>query len=176
MKNTKVLWGLVMFLFLAVAGNYYLTFSQLKMAMVDSNKLLDQYKGMLDARAEYAEKAKGWQANIDTLTKELNTSIQAYEKEKGGMTSKERQLNEELINTKGKQLDDYRKAIAQQSQQEDMAMTQRVLDEVNVFLTDYGKAKGYTIIFGATGNGNIIYAKDYIDITDEVIEKLNANY
>lgn len=176
MKQNTLLWIVIGVLTVALGINYYLTMNSGKLAMVDSNKLLEQYKGMQAARAEFASKAKGWQANIDTLGKEFNEVIKKYEAEKSSMSAKERELNEQLIQTKGQQLDDYRKAIAQQSQQEDATMTQRVLDEVNVFLTDYGKAQGYDIIFGATGNGNIIYTKETIDITEEVIEKLNGNY
>jgi outer membrane protein len=42
---------------------------------VDSVKLLNEYKGMVEARAAYQKKAGTWQANIDTLTAELQASI-----------------------------------------------------------------------------------------------------
>ena len=176
MKNNNLLWIITILMAVALGVNYYFTFQSGKLAMVDSNKLLEQYQGMINARSEFAVKAKGWQSNIDTLVKEMNMAVQKYQADRPSMTSKEIELNEQLLDSKRKQLTDYQNAISQQSQQEDGVMTQRVLDEVNSFLTDYGKDQGYDVIFGATGAGNIIYTKDYIDITDEVIEKLNASY
>ncbi|MCP4458675.1 MAG: OmpH family outer membrane protein [Cytophagales bacterium] len=176
MNNSKSIWIIMVLIAVALGVNYYFTFQSGKLAMVDSNKLLQHYQGMINARNEFAVKAKGWQANIDTLAKELNTSMEEYQSDKPSLSSKEKELTEQLIQSKSKQLVDYQNAISQQSQQEDGIMTQRVLNEVNTFLTDYGKSQGYDVIFGATGGGNIIYTRDYIDITDEVIEKLNASY
>ena len=67
---------------------------------VDSNRLLNEYQGMVDARVEYQKKATSWKANIDTLQNEVTRSIMDYEKEVGKMTAKEKKLSQELIRTK----------------------------------------------------------------------------
>lgn len=154
---------------------YFQFLAPAKVVYVDSNKLMESYEGMKAARQQFQQKATQWQANIDTLRSELERTIQKYEADKAGMTTKERSLNEELINTKQKQFIDYQKGIQQQSQQEDYQMTEQVLVEVNAFIEEYGKKNGYTMILG-TGNGNIVYAKDALDITEKLTEALNANY
>jgi len=55
-------------------------------------------------------------------------------------------------------------------------MTQTVINDINDFVKDYGKNHGYPIIFGAGGNGNIMYAEEASDLTGEVLEGLNAQY
>lgn len=55
-------------------------------------------------------------------------------------------------------------------------MTADVVNEVNAFLKEYGEEKGYTIIMAATEYGNIAYADEDLDITDEVLERLNKQY
>lgn len=161
-------------LLIAILSNFYTPFSS-KIVYVDSGLLLDQYQGMVDARADYQKKAGAWQANIDTLQSEVTRAIMDYEKEVSKMTDKEKKLSQELIRTKQKQFQDYQQAIKQQSQQEDGVMTQKVLDKVNAFLQAYGKSKSYKIILG-TGQGNIVYAQDGLDITDEVLKLLNDDY
>lgn len=177
MSNSKILsaWmgGLTVLFFILV----YLHFSSSqKMVYIDSNQLLNGYVGMQDARAEFQQKATRRQANIDTLMSEVQAAIMDYEKESQKMTTKEKELNKELIRTKQRQLQDYQAAMRDQSAQEDQQMTERVLTTVNSFLTEYGKNNNYKVIFGATSSGNIIYADEAINITDEVLVLLNAQY
>ena len=161
---------------LALMLAYFQFANEQKLVYIDSNKLLAEYQGMKDAQAEFQKKSLTWQANIDTLMVEVQRSIMDYEKESPKMTTKEKELSRELIKTKQKQLADYQRAIQEQSAQKDQEMTQQVLVKVNTFLSEYGRSKDYNIIFGATSAGNIIYAEEAMDITDEVLELLNSQY
>ena len=163
-------------LFLALGALYYLHFSAQKIVYVDSARLLNGYQGMVDARNEYQQKTGVWKANIDTLASEVQQSIKDYEKASGGMTKKEKALSQELIRTKQKQLTDYQRAMNEKATQEDSQMTQQVLEQVNAFIKQYGEQKSYRIIMAATDYGNIAYAADGLDITDEVLEGLNKQY
>jgi outer membrane protein len=147
-----------------------------KLVYVDSAKLVNEYEGMKTARAAYQQKATSWKANIDTLTAEVQKQIFAYEKEVSKMTAKEKQLSQELIRTKQKQLMDYQQAMNTQAQQEDQKMTGDVLTQINAYLKKYGKAKGYKIVMAATEYGNIAYADEGLDITADVLVGLNKEY
>ena len=47
---------------------------------------------------------------------------------------------------------------------------------LNTYALDFGKQEGYEIILGTTGNGNIMYAKDSLDITTKFLEFANKKY
>jgi outer membrane protein len=147
-----------------------------KIVYVDSNKLVNGYQGMLDARKVYQQKATTWKANIDTLASEVQQQIFKYEKESPKMSSKEQELSKELIRTKQKQLAEYQQAMNMQAQQEDNKMTSDVLVQVNAYLKKYGEKKGYKIILAATEYGNLAYADEALDITEEVLTGLNNEY
>lgn len=175
-KNTLTIVWLSM-LSAAVLFIFYMQFGKSQeLVYIDNNKLLNNYQGMLDAREVFQSKATVWQANIDTLMSEVQKSIMDYEKESGKMTAKERELNKELIRTKQRQLKDYQVAINEKSGNEDQQITQGVLTVVNTFIEEYGKQNNYKLILGATNAGNIVYAEEFMDITDEVLEQLNAQY
>ncbi|HEY3405550.1 MAG TPA: OmpH family outer membrane protein [Ohtaekwangia sp.] len=175
--NQRFLVGVGVLNFLAiVALSSYLFTRDNKVVYVDSNKLLNNYKGMLDARAAYQQKASAWKANIDTLTSEVQNQIMNYEKESARMTAKERQLSQELIRSKQKQLYDYQQALNTQAQQEDAKMTGEVVTTVNAYIKKYGEKKGYKIILAATEYGNLAYADEGLDITDNILEGLNNEY
>lgn len=147
-----------------------------KIVYVDSAQLINNYQGMHDARKSYEQKASTWKANIDTLGNEVQQFIMKYEKENSAMTAKERQLSQELIRTKQKQLMEYQQAMNTQAQQEDAKMTGEVVSQINAYLKKYGKEKGYKIVMAATEYGNIAYADEALDVTKEVIEGLNKEY
>jgi outer membrane protein len=142
---------------------------------VDSPKLVDEYKGMQSARKAYQEKAVKWKANVDTLAAEVQNEIRKFEKGSKSMSAKERNLSQELINLKQKQLYEYQQAINRQAKEEDDKMTAEVLTQINNYIKKYGAEKGYKIVLG-TANGNIVYADESLDITSEVLEGLNKEY
>ncbi len=175
--SNRILQIIVAITLLAVMGLYYLQFSQKEeLVYVNSSKLINEYKGMLDARKVYQKKSTTWQANIDTLMSEVQSSIKKYEKDSRTMTDKERELSKQLLGTKQKQLVDYQKAIQEQARQEDQAMTTEVIKEINAYLKEYGEAHNYKIILAATDAGNIAYAVDSKDITESVLEGVNKKY
>jgi len=143
---------------------------------VDSLKLISKYKGSKIAKEGYEKKIVVWQANIDTLVSEMNKQILKYEKEKTGMTPKEKKLSEELLENKQQQLESYKQATTENAKKEDQQMTSRIFSEINDFLRKYGEKNGYEFIMAATQAGNIVYAKKGNDITDQVLEKLNSDY
>jgi len=176
MTNPK--W-IIAFLLPLLILNLYLLFNQLTskdLVFVDSSKLINNYKGMMDARKAYQQKAVVWQANVDTLVNEIQNDLKKFEKENAQMTPKERELTRQLLQNKQQQLADYQKATQQQAAQEDGQMTKQVVDEINQYIKDYGKRNKLKIILAATDYGNIAYAEEGIDITDEILEGLNKKY
>ena len=51
-----------------------------------------------------------------------------------------------------------------------------MINDINDFVKEYGKKKGYKIIFGASGSGNIMYADEASDLTPIVLEGLNKEF
>jgi outer membrane protein len=154
---------------------YSLVFAGNKVVYVDSTKLMDGYKGMIEARKEFDKKQSAWQANVDTLTRDVEDAIKKYSKDQALGTEKEKQLSKELIQTKQKELYEYQKAIKQNEGQEEDRLNQSVFSTVNAFLMRYGKKHGYKMILIAA-NGNIAYADPSMDITDQIVEALNKEY
>jgi outer membrane protein len=159
---------------IALAATAFL--SKKEIVYVDSMKLITNYKGAKVAKEAYEKKIAVWKANIDTLTMETNREIANYERTKKGMSAREQKLSEQLIGTKQQQLESYRQATAENASKEDKEITGKVFNEINDFLKQYGEKKGYEFIMAATNVGNIVFAKKGNDITDEVIEKMNAEY
>jgi outer membrane protein len=132
--------------------------------------------GMKEARAELEKKVKVWEQNLDTLANELKVMHSDLEKKKASMTKKERELSTELFNTKQQQFQNYRQSLQERLKTEDEKLTTQVLGNINQLIEQYGDRHGYTIIFGATTDGNIVYGDKGIDVTDAIITLANENY
>ncbi|HXB10132.1 MAG TPA: OmpH family outer membrane protein [Puia sp.] len=154
---------------------YFFAFANNKIVYVDSAKLLNGYKAMIEARKEFDKKRNAWQANIDTLTRDVQDAIKKYSKDLSLGTEKEKQLSKELISAKQKALIDYQSVVRQNAAQEEDRLNQEVFSTVNTFLLRYGKKHGYKMILIAS-NGNIAYADPSMEITDRIVEELNKEY
>lgn len=143
---------------------------------VDINKLLDGYERTAVLRAEFEKKATSMNANVDSLLGDWQKELKTYERERSGMSKKELALKQELLGNKQQQLNAYQQAIQKQLQEEDQKVTQTVINDINDFVKAYGKEKGYRIVLGATGSGTIMYADKGADLTEQVLEKLNASF
>jgi outer membrane protein len=145
-------------------------------AYVDTNILMQKYEGMKKAQVEFQQKTKIWQATSDTLIKQWEADLKSYEKERAGMTNKEKQLKEELLRNRQQQINQYQQAIQTKSKNEEAKLTQVALNEINEYITNYGKKHGYKYILGANGTGNILFADKENDITEIILTALNQNY
>ena len=154
----------------------YKAYQLTNLVYVDVNKLLESYKRTEIVRSEFEKKAKTLQSNVDSLILGWQEDLKTYEKERTKMTKKEISLKQELLNNKQQQISSYQQAIQKQIQEEDKKATQTVINDINDYVKEYGKKKGYEIIFGASGSGNIMYADEGTDLTEKILEGLNNEF
>lgn len=154
----------------------YFAKSNSELVYVDVNKLIEGYSRTKVAKAEFEKKATTMKGNIDSLVTNWQKELQGYEKERASLSPKELQLKQELLSNKQQQINGYQEAIQKQIEEEDKKTTQTVINDINDYIKEFGKRKGYKIIFGASGGGNIMYADESSDLTEEVLKGLNAEY
>jgi outer membrane protein len=71
----------------------------------------------------------------------------------------------------------YKKNTFEQSNSETMAQYNgQIWNQLNDYVKQYGKEKNYQYIFGANGQGSLMYAADAENITDELIVYVNQKY
>jgi len=166
----------VMALFLAGAALIISWKSQKDQVFVDVNKLIDGYARTEIVRAEFEEKATTLRSNVDSLITNWQEDLKDYEKQRSTYSKREKELKQELLATRQKQVNSYQQAVQKQLQEEDQKVTQTVINDINDFIKEYGKTKGHQIILGATGSGTIMYADEGTDLTNEVLTQLNAQF
>ena len=174
MKRLPLILSAIAILFATIS--FYFAKSSSQLVYVDVNKLIEGYNRTKIVKAEFEKKATIMKGNIDSLMSGWQKELQTYEKERASLSPKELKLKQELLQNKQQQINGYQEAIQKQIQEEDKKVTQTVVNDINDYIKEYGKKKGYKIIFGASGGGNIMYAEEDSDLTEDVLKGLNAEY
>ena len=177
MKATN-LWLLSVLLLIATIGAAWgiAYIMSPKIAYVRSQDLVYRYVGTQKAQAHYDTKKQQWQSNIDTLQSNFQTAKIAYQKSLDQLSEQEQKIKQKQLVHQEQQLHQYVQAIQHQATEEDENMMQGTLNQINAYVQAYAEQQGYDIILGTTLSGSILYGKDAIDITDEVLIYLNQQY
>ncbi|MBL7839197.1 MAG: OmpH family outer membrane protein [Cyclobacteriaceae bacterium] len=147
-----------------------------RIVYVDALTLVSNYQGMKDAKVELERKISTYQANLDTLKLELDAKTSEYEANKSKLTLGEKKLSEDLILVKQEQFENYQQIIQNNIQNENIKITQDVLNQINAYVKRYGEEKNFDLILASTQYGNIIYGVADLDITNTILKGLNSDY
>jgi outer membrane protein len=52
----------------------------------------------------------------------------------------------------------------------------KIISQLNSYVKEFGKKNNYTMILGATNDGNVMYADTSLNISKEIIEFINNKY
>lgn len=143
---------------------------------VDVNRLVDGYKRTKLVRADFEKRAKLLTSNVDSLMVDWQNELKRYEQERSKMSKKELELKQELLGNKQQQIGKYQEVLQKQIEEEDKKSSLTIVNDINDYVKDYGRKKGYKIIFGASGSGTIMYANGSADLTEDVLIGLNKEF
>ena len=145
--------------------------NQKKIAYVDSNKIYNGYKGIVNAKVEFEKQVEHYKTRLDTLNGKVKVDILNIEKQRTDKAQYRKWVDS--VNYHKRQLHDYQAAMNESLKQEESKLTQNAMLKLNEFLKEYGTSHGYDMIFIASPNGTIAFAKDQYDITTEVLKEVN---
>lgn len=110
------------------------------------------------------------QQNLDSMERDLRQSML--------LAQTVQPTQDELIVLQRKQNTyiEYRDLVETDYQQKVEEYYGLIWDRINGYVKDFGQQQGYQYIFGANGDGSIMYADASSDITEEVIVYINQRY
>lgn len=143
---------------------------------VDLDSVLDRY----NLAKDYNEEMLRMQTNAESQMKQHQTKIQNF-----ATTVQNKMQNNGYLSEASYKQDEQKMASMQNEAQRSMQTLQNniaqaadqaqktINDSINAFIADYNKTRGYdAILFKAA----TLYINPELDITDEVVEGLNARY
>lgn len=147
-----------------------------KVAVVRNSYMLENYEGMKEAIGIYDNKKVMWKANLDTLNTDYQRAVSKFNLELPSLSEDEKNDRAHLLERQRSNLQNYQVSLEKAAREEDEKLTQGVLAQLDEFIKDYGEKQGYDIIIGSTDGANVLYMRDALDISEEVLKAANEAY
>lgn len=142
---------------LGLAGYLFLSKGSGKQAFILNQKVFEGFRGKVELEEKLRKVKQKNRRELDSLAKLLKRSGE---------------FDAEGIQTYRQREDDLRLVEQQLSDQ----YTADIWKRINVYIAGFGKDQGYEFIYGASGDGNLMYATQERDVTDQVIQYINKRY
>lgn len=144
---------------------------QVKTAYVDNLQLYNEFELKKELEAQYQQLHTSNEASLDSIRRELQALAQYLD-------GQEQKDPEKVIrfNSVRQEFIDSRESIELTEQQISENYTDQVWLHLNEYVKDFAEEKGYDYVLGGSGQGNVMYAKDRLNVTAELIAYVNKKY
>ncbi len=135
---------------------------------------MERYAGAVQARERLQARSGEWGENVRTLQVELATLNQDIVEGSESLSASALDAKRDSIATKERELARYARAVRDKGTQLEQELMEPVYAELNARIKDFGRERGYDIIWGTVAGGNILYAREGEDLTEALLEFLKA--
>ena len=153
--------------------------SNMKIAFVEIDSLLSKYHFCNDVNEEMLKKEENIRTTLNEKGKKLEKQAAEFKRkyENNGFVSPERAQQEyQRIQKQQQELQELQQKLTNELAAENQKNTLELRDSINAFLKVYNQEKGYDLIISNSGFDNLLYGNPAYNITNEVVEGLNARY
>ena len=153
--------------------------SNMKIAFVEIDSLLSKYHFCNDVNEDMLKKEENIRTTLNEKGKKLEKQAAEFQRkyENNGFVSPERAQQEyQRIQKQQQELQELQQKLTNELAAENQKNTLELRDSINAFLKVYNQEKGYDLIISNSGFDNLLYGNPAYNITNEVVEGLNARY
>ena len=150
---------------------------ELKIAYVDLDSIQENYNYYKEKMDEFDRKKEGADRDLNNAFQKIENERIAFVQKGNAITQVEAENFQREYTRKMQNLENQKKSLENNIQQEGVKTMEELKKKINEFLTEYNKTKGYSYIFSYSSTINILFYKDTaLNITNEVVSGLNEAY
>ncbi len=149
-----------------------------RIAVVDSKAVFDGYFGTKESQVKYDKQVASWEQEVSDRQKELQSIKAKYDKQSLMLSEdKKKKLRDQLQQKQA----DLQKLVNNlygkngKVLKENEKFTAPIIKKIRTTVQTVAKAEGYDFVFDRSA-GAVFYWKDDADLTQKVIDRLNAEY
>lgn len=145
-----------------------------KIGIIISERLLNEYAEAQDAQRVLSEEINEWQTQAQTMQEELQTLQNDLSQEAMMFYSEEKKAQKQAeFQRKLNDFRNFQASIEQRAYQRNQELFAPINEKIQKVLDKIAEEQGYDIILDAVG-ASIAYASPELDITDVVLEELKT--
>ncbi len=165
---------------LAVLGVFVFGFvgwvcaEELKMGYVDTNRLKAEYKEFAQAQAKFETQLATWQNKADSLQTDIIKLQQELGSQNMLLSEAAKMEKQELLRKKMAEFDQFRTKIlgpTGEAAKREKELSQPLVEKITQVIEKIAQRDGYTYVLDSSG-GEVLFAPDSLDLTNEVLKEL----
>ena len=147
-------------------------------AYVNIDTLMLYYNMYEDMKNELGGKQKTSEAELNSKSKSFEKKYTDFQNkvQKGLVTRYQAAEMEQELLKQQQDLVKLRDDLSMRLMDEEQVMNRKLLYSITEYLEEFNKEKNYKYIFSNAFGGNILFADNALDITQEVVDGMNAKY
>lgn len=148
-------------------------------AYLNVDSLLANYTFAQDASEKLMSKQEDARLKMNTKLRTFQNEVADFQRklENNAYLSRERaEKDQQKLAKKEQELQELEAKLTQDIMLENQTLNQQLSDSLNNFLKEFNADGRYHVILSNTAKDNVLMANEQYDITDEVVNGLNARY
>lgn len=162
---------------LAVAMARPLAAQEIKLGFVNGEKVVEAYSGFRDAKAQFEKQQEAWNQELDSRSRELKAMEEDFKAQELMLSDDKKREKLTELQTRRLELEQYYQQIfgpSGEAARKNEELLRPILDKVQDIINEVGEQEKFTMIFDSSSMG-IAYAAPGVDLTQKVIDRLNAS-
>ncbi len=149
-----------------------------KIVYVQIDSIMRGYGMAIDLQEAFAKKSEKAQNELNAKGRSLEREMRDYQEkaQKGLITRFQAQDIEEGLQKKQQSVLAYRDRMMQELGEEEAVMMNRISDAIMQYVKKYNAEKKFSMIISTQGANTVLMADPSLNITDELLAGLNAEY
>jgi outer membrane protein len=150
--------------------------TQTKIGFVDVQEVMKEYDAAQSIEGELKFEQENIAKSLDSLTGPFQAKVQEFYKNQARMSVSKRQAAEQELQEENQQLQQQQQQVQQYLQQKGVAEIEALTKTIDSTVAAYAVANSFQMIMATQATGQVIYGDDSANITEAVIDILNAAY
>ena len=149
-----------------------------EMAYINIDTLMNNMDMFFDVRNKLIDKQKSSEAELNSRSKDFEKEATDFQEKvrKGLVTRSRAQEIEQELYLEQQNLIGFKDKLSLELAEEEQVMNRQLIYYITDYLKEYNKEKKYQFIISNSLGGPLLYASDKQDITNDVVEGINAKY
>ena len=162
----------------AVSDSTSVTMATSGIVYVNLDRIVQEYDMASDRGAVVETKVKNIQDEVNRRGKQLENELVDFQNKinKGLITRSVAEVQGQDLQQKQAQFNEYANQKNNEVIEEQTVMMNQIADAIQTFMAKYNQEKKYTMILTNQSGVPVITADPSLDITDDVIARLNEEY
>ncbi|PJJ80059.1 OmpH family outer membrane protein [Mucilaginibacter auburnensis] len=144
---------------------------------VNQDTLLAKYEYAKDVNTKLQGKGKNADSDLNSRGQAFQREVAEYQRNANTMSADQRASTEQRLQRKQQELQQYQQNAAAELQNEQGTEANKLYEKIAEFTKGYAKQNGYKMVLTySRANPTVLYGDTTLDVTADVLKKLNDAY